>query len=170
MAMIRAVVHTLPLSSFDPGSVLQYVNRHFEYLWDTPMFATGISAMVSEGCGTLTFTCAGHPVPLLSRRGRVRPLPVDATRMLLMFDLPEMPFNTTCLEPGDRLLLYTDGVTDRVGPREEMYDLDRLCSALARAGSADAQGTLDTIVGDLDAFAGGHEPHDDQTLLVVAFD
>jgi sigma-B regulation protein RsbU (phosphoserine phosphatase) len=109
-------------------------------------------------------------VPLLSRRGRVTPLPVDATRMLLMFDLPEMPFNKTCLEPGDRLVLYTDGITDRMGPDDEMYDLDRLSSALARAGSSDAQGTLEAIVNDLDGFARGHEPHDDQTLLVVAFD
>jgi sigma-B regulation protein RsbU (phosphoserine phosphatase) len=177
MAMIRAVVHTYPLGAFEPGRVLQHVNRHFEYLWDTPMFATAVCAVIDEAAATMTFSCAGHPVPLLSRAGRVRPIPVEATHMLLMFELPEIPSATIALEPGDRVVFYTDGITERSGPGTErsgpgddMYEVERLAAAASLGPGADALETLDAVVADLGVFAGGLEPQDDQTLLVMAYD
>jgi phosphoserine phosphatase RsbU/P len=170
MAMIRAVVHTYPPAAFDPASVLQHVNRHFAYLWDTPMFATAVCGVIDEQASSLTFACAGHHVPLLLRGGRVAPLPVDATLMLLMFELPRIPQSIIRLQPGDRILLFTDGITERSGPGEEMYEVDRLQAALARASGASAADTLELVVGDLEAFASGGEPTDDQTLLVIAVD
>ena len=44
MAMIRAVVHTYPGVADDPPAVLHYINRHFQFLWDTPMYATAVYA------------------------------------------------------------------------------------------------------------------------------
>jgi phosphoserine phosphatase RsbU/P len=170
MAMIRAVVHTYPAAGFDPASVLQHVNRHFAYLWETPMFATAVCGVIDERAASMTLVCAGHHVPLLLRGGRVTPLPVDATLMLLMFELPHIPQTSVRLQPGDRILLYTDGVTERSGPDDEMYDVDRLQAALAASGAADAETTLDAIVRDVDGFADGCEANDDQTLLLVAVD
>ena len=46
MAMIRAVVHTYPGVADDPREVLHYINRHFQFLWDTPMYATAVYAVV----------------------------------------------------------------------------------------------------------------------------
>ena len=46
MAMIRAVVHTYPGVADDPPAVLHYINRHFQFLWDTPMYATAVYAVV----------------------------------------------------------------------------------------------------------------------------
>ena len=49
MAMIRAVVHTYPGVADDPPAVLHYINRHFQFLWDTPMYATAVYAVLDAG-------------------------------------------------------------------------------------------------------------------------
>jgi len=170
MAMIRAVVHTYPRASFEPASVLQHLNRHFAYLWDTPMFATAACGVIDEQTAAMTLVCAGHHVPLLLRGGRVTPLPVCATLMLLMFELPAIPCSTIPLQRGDRILLYTDGITERSGPDDEMYEVDRLKAALSAAGVTGAEETIDAIVRDVDRFAAGSEAQDDQTLLLIAVD
>ncbi len=68
MAMIRAVVHTYPGVADDPPAVLHYINRHFEFLWDTPMYATATYAVLDAGRGTMRLASAGHPLPLKSHR------------------------------------------------------------------------------------------------------
>lgn len=171
MAMIRAVVHTYPGTPDDPEAVLQYINRHFEYLWETAMFATGLYGVLDARRRTLRMACAGHPPPLIVRNdGRVEELPVDGVMALLWQEFERVPCTEHTIEPGERLVFYTDGIVDRQAMDGSMYDLERLLAALARPGSRAPGATVDRIVADLDAFAGGHESGDDQTLLVVGLD
>jgi phosphoserine phosphatase RsbU/P len=173
MAMIRAVLHTYPGPPADPAIVLDYVNSHFRVFWETALFATAIYAVIDakQGGGLMQMACAGHPPPLLLRKSAgVTSLSCDPTIPLLF----ERKGQTRCadahLEAGDRVLFYTDGITDRDGPGGAMYELDRLTSVLERHGSEEPPTLLQLIVKDLDAFAAGHEPFDDQTLLLMAFD
>jgi sigma-B regulation protein RsbU (phosphoserine phosphatase) len=168
MAMIRAVLHTYPGVPDDPPAVLTHLNRHFGYLWDTAMFATAVYAVVDAGRGTLRVSSAGHPPPLLAQPGAgAAPLPVPPSLMLLFTDLDEIPCLELPLTPGDRLVLYTDGVTDRLTHDGSHYDTDRLTAVLSRFAPAAPSEIVDHVVADLDAFAGGLEPDDDQTLVVV---
>ncbi len=134
MAMIRAAVHAFPGFACDPSEMVRYLNRHFEFLWESPMFATALCALVDPRDRSLTIACAGHPPPLLLSGGRVRPLDVEATMPVLMMDLPAVPESHHVLQPGDRVLFYTDGVTERHDPGDDMYDLPRLTS-LVRASA-----------------------------------
>jgi sigma-B regulation protein RsbU (phosphoserine phosphatase) len=171
MAMIRAVVHAYPRTGFEAAGLLEYVNRQFQFLWETPMFATALCAVIDEAAGQVTIACAGHPPPLLCRGGKVSPVGFDrATFPLMMFDVTSVPSSTCAFQSGDRLVFYTDGITERMGPGDSMFDLDRLVAAVADAQGESAQAVVDDVVADVNAFADGHEPHDDQTLVVVAFD
>lgn len=171
MAMIRAVVHTYPGTPDDPEAALQYINRHFEYLWETAMFATGLYGVLDARRRTLRMACAGHPPPLIVRNdGRVEELPVDGVMALLWQEFERVPCTEHTIEPGERLVFYTDGIVDRQAMDGSMYDLERLLAALARPGSRAPGAIVDRIVTDLDTFAGGHESGDDQTLLVVGLD
>ena len=91
MAMIRAAVHAFPGFACDPAEMLRYLNRHFEFLWESPMFATALSALIDPKDRSVTIACAGHPPPLLLRDGRVTVLDVDATMPVLMMDLTRVP-------------------------------------------------------------------------------
>ena len=171
MAMIRAVVHTYPGMPDDPPSVLRYINGHFEYLWDTPMYATAIYAVFDMARKTLRLSSAGHPPPLVVRPGgQVEASNVDTSLCLLWSELVDIPCAEHPLAPGDRWTFFTDGVTDRQSPDGTMFDLERLSAALGRHGRGQPQEIVTAIVGELDEFSGGVEPDDDQTLLVVGFD
>jgi sigma-B regulation protein RsbU (phosphoserine phosphatase) len=135
------------------------------------MFATAVYAVVDAEQRTIRLSCAGHPPPLLVRaQGLVVPLPVDAVTPLFIGELGGVPCYEEALLPGDRVLLYTDGITDRQAPDDAMYDLERLTSALAVAGSLSPTAMVDWLVADVDRFAGGREAEDDQTLLAIGID
>jgi sigma-B regulation protein RsbU (phosphoserine phosphatase) len=171
MAMIRAVVHTYPTAADEPPAVLRYLNRHFSYLWNGGMFATAVYAVLDAEERLLRLSCAGHPPPLIARRRQdVEPLRVYAVMPLLLKDLQEIPCLEQRLEPGDRLLFYTDGVTDRQAVDGSMYDQVRLIRTMAGLTSAEPAQVIERIVEDLDTFAAGREPEDDQTLLMVSFE
>ncbi len=170
MAMIRAAVHAFPGFACDPAEMVRYLNRHFEFLWESPMFATALCALVDPRDRSVTIACAGHPPPLVLSQGRVTPFPVEATMPVLMMDLPKVPDVRQALAPGDRILFYTDGVTERHDPSDDMFDLPRLMSSLERSAAASPEAQVQSIVRDLDAFGGDREPDDDQTLLLMAME
>jgi sigma-B regulation protein RsbU (phosphoserine phosphatase) len=118
----------------------------------------------------LALAGAGHPPPVLSRRGRVGRIECPSGLPILMMPMPE-PETAACeLRAGDRMLFYTDGITERLGPGDSMYEEERLRCAFARAASQAADAIVPRIVADVDAFAAGVEAHDDQTLLLVAIE
>jgi phosphoserine phosphatase RsbU/P len=171
MAMIRAVIHTYPGMPDDPPSVLRYINRHFEYLWETPMYATATYAVFDLSQKTLRISSAGHPPPLVARPGgEVTSSDVETSLCLLWNELDTIPCAEYPLTPGDRWLFFTDGITDRQAPDGTMFDLERLSAALGRHSGEKPQEIVTAIVSELDEFSGGVEPEDDQTLLIVGFD
>jgi sigma-B regulation protein RsbU (phosphoserine phosphatase) len=170
MAMMRAVVHTYPGTADDPPAVLHHLNRHFRYLWDTAMFATGVYAVLDANRRTLRLSCAGHPPPYRIRQNAAEPVAVDAVLALLWMELGDVPCAEHALQPGDRLVFFTDGIPDRQAPDGTMFEEGRLAATLAALGALDPQVVVDRTIAGLDTFARGQEPEDDQTLLVVGIE
>jgi len=73
------------------------------------------------------------------------------------------------LAQGDRVVFYTDGITERLDGQEHMYELERLVGLLDRSGGVTAAALVERVIADVSAFAAGHESEDDQTLVVVGF-
>jgi phosphoserine phosphatase RsbU/P len=166
MAMLRAALHLHP-DPTDPGEVLRHMNAHFSYLWDTSMFATAIYGVLADG-GHMRVACAGHLPPLLYRRGAdVGTVSIDSVVPLLLMDIDTVPVSELQLQPGDRLLLYTDGVTERSAPSGAMYDVERLADAFGRVGERTPNEIVGRLVQDVERFGEGRELDDDLTLLVL---
>jgi sigma-B regulation protein RsbU (phosphoserine phosphatase) len=169
MAMIRAVLHASRAARDDPAGLLHALNRHFCYLWETSTFATALYGVLDAGRRTLSLACAGHPPPLLLRDGApVEPLPVEAVPSLFWSELGDIPVTDHELRAGDRLVFYSDGITERHGPGDTFFEPERLMATLTAVVTASPQAILDRLVGELDAFAEGIEPEDDQTILISA--
>ena len=131
-------------------------------------FATGIIARLAVGRGQLEWSCAGHPPPLLLRgRKVVAELACDPA---LPFGLGgPAPEPASCdLEPGDGVLLYTDGVIEARTPDGELFGLERLAD-LAEREAASGQ-PADELVRRLVRAVLEHQAgglRDDATLLLV---
>jgi serine/threonine protein phosphatase PrpC len=130
-------------------------------------FATGILGSLSTATGRLGWTCAGHPRPLLLRgRKVVAELQCEAT---LPFGLGTgAPAMSSCdLEPGDMVLLYTDGVTEARADGE-LFGLGRLTDLVEREAASEQppEELLRRLVRELLAYQGSGL-RDDATLLLV---
>ena len=171
MAMIRAVVHTYPGVPDDPPAVLAYINGHFRFLWESSMYATAVYAVIDAGREMMRLSCAGHPPPLLLRSGATATsVAIEPTMCLLWDELGTIPCAEHPLRSGDRVVFYTDGITERLSADGSMYDPEHFAAALTRIGTEPPAAIVRDLVAEVDRFAGGHEPEDDQTLVVVGFD
>jgi sigma-B regulation protein RsbU (phosphoserine phosphatase) len=169
MAMIRAVLHSYPGTPDDPPTVLNHINRHFRYLWETAMFATAVFAVFDAEAHTVRLSSAGHLPPLLVRAMAVETVVVENSPALLFGEFAAIPCAEWTARPGDRVVFYTDGITDRRAPDDSMYEA-RLSDALARLGALPSTAVVKELMAEVDSFASGVEPDDDQTLLVVGID
>ncbi len=115
-----------------------------------------------DGNATAEIICAGHPQPLLVRRGTVRPLG-SFSPMLGAYEIDGWERTSHDLEPGDVLVLFTDGVFDTVGDGERFGE-ERLERTLA--GASDAPDAVARIDAALSAFEVG-EQADDTAILAV---
>ena len=99
-------------------------------------FVTGQLAVLDAVTGTLEILNAGHPGPLLVRDGHVTDLRAVEVRALPfgVGDLGRAPIRTrtVTLQPGDRVLLYTDGITEARGPDGELFGEERLVDVVER--------------------------------------
>ena len=117
----------------------------------------------------MVYANAGHPPPLAVRKdGTIEPLSVTGPALGFPHIAP-MREGYAIFERGEGLVLYTDGVTD-VGPSpEEFFELAGLQSAIKRLWTLDAEAIGNGVIDEV-ARRGGHELHDDATVVVVKFD
>jgi sigma-B regulation protein RsbU (phosphoserine phosphatase) len=167
MAMIRTLFHTLGDAAGDPASALRRIDAEFGFLRDSAVFATAIYGVVDTARRSIRFASAGHPLPLVSRSGETTTLGCEA-RCPLFAHAPSTAEHQ--LSAGDRILVYTDGITDRQEPSGDMYEVERLAAAFTRSARRNAHEVVEQVVGEVEAFARGAEAADDQTLLVIAID
>ena len=168
MAFARPVLHSALNAARSPGDALQRTNRVLVQERRGTLFITAVSAVLQPTTGRVRIANAGHEPPLLvpADGSLVRPVG-DAGVLLGAFAAVEPLETELTLAPGDRLLFYTDGATDAVGPAGDRFGDDRLLAAIesARAGSAH---DLVTAVRDaIERFRGPVEPADDLTLVAV---
>ena len=135
------------------------------------LFVTVAAGLLDTVSGELDLCIAGHDAPWLLREGEPpRELETIGGPPLCVMDDFEYPTETFQLEPGDTLLLSTDGITEAMDPAESLYGRERLESLLASMGAAaSAQELVDAVTADVVRFADGAEPYDDITVLVLSY-
>jgi catechol 2,3-dioxygenase-like lactoylglutathione lyase family enzyme len=167
MAGLQAHVRAACLDAGgDPARVLAQVNARF---WDASRAAAYASLLFVEyddQSRRIRYANCGHPPALLCRRdGRVERL-AATTAVIGMFDTWACVIAETSLESGDRLVLYSDGVTEAIDAAGTEYGEARLVEAISRGGDGAAEGLVRRVVADVDAF-GGADQYDDITVIAA---
>lgn len=169
MSNLQAAVRAFASDRATPEQVATSVNRLLCRNIAVGKFVTFCYLVLDRGRRLLTFANAGHNPPLLVRSdGRVEMLSSGGMVLGVMADATyeqrEVP-----LEPGDRLILYTDGITEAEAPDGEDYGEARLSQAAGTHRALPAQAMLDALFTDVSTFAAG-QFRDDATLIVAAID
>ncbi len=120
--------------------------------------------------GVCFYINAGHPRPILYDRADVDGdviKPFGASSMLL--GVEEYKGDEMChtFMPGQRLVLYTDGITEAHSPSDEQFGIERLRDIVVRCADCTPDELADTVMNAVDEFRGGEEQEDDQTIVVV---
>ncbi len=168
MAMTCALFRAYPQAASEPAQVLDYLNEHLCKVAD-PSFITALYAVYDARQKTVKLARAGHPLPMIYRAGEKKAEELACPGVFPMgiepFDKPP-PVTEAQLKPGDRLLIYTDGLTERFNEQGDAYGEQRLLQQLGAEAGNDPQQVLAAIVEDVERFAGVHPADDDQALLL----
>jgi serine phosphatase RsbU (regulator of sigma subunit) len=165
MATTCSMVRAVASSNLSPGALLEQVNRLLCPYMPRNMFVTCLYGNIDLASGILHFANAGHNLPIKITPDEVQEL--RATGMPLGL-LPGMtyPENEARFEPGDGLLLYTDGMIEAHNADREMFGLPRFYGHLAEI-ACDPK-LIDYLLGRLAEFTGPDwEQEDDVTFVVI---
>ncbi len=132
------------------------------------MFVTLFYAVVDPVERTLTYVNAGHNPPLLFRSATARPFELKGTGIILGV-LPDADYReeTLALESRDLIILYTDGVTEAINPREEQFGERRLIDTVMNSRDLSPEEIVDRIRQAVADFSEDEPQFDDQTLMVL---
>lgn len=168
MAILHTLLHAYPTNPVSPGEVAAYMNRHLCSKRVGTTFATAFLSFFDPTTRRFSYMRAGHPPPLLLRRGRLLVEKLEAVGDIPLGIDPDAGYEVAQVqvESGDILLLYTDGIVEARSPAGEMFDSARLESALLTL-SDDPNTTIRRVYEALLTHMGHGSAADDQTLLAL---
>jgi serine phosphatase RsbU (regulator of sigma subunit) len=152
------------------ATVMDNLNSAIYSRQNRSRFVSLLMVVLDIDTQTIEYVNAGQSKPLLQRNHRVSTLKGPGDRFPLgVREAPQYLPQSAKLQAGDILLLYTDGVTEAMNAREEMFGEDRLQKFFLTLGEKDlgSRGIVDAIKSEIINFAGLEQQHDDLTIVVI---
>ena len=165
MSATRSVLRASAQRLVEPGAVLERVNDHLCPDMPEKMFVTCLYGVLDPVSGHLRFANAGHDLPYVKTGDGVVELRARGMPLGLM---PGMAYEEkeATLEPGDSVLLHSDGIVEAHDSERDMFGFPRLKETVA--GAAGGQELIDRVLSDLEAFTGSDvEQEDDITMVTL---
>ena len=170
MAVARTNLRELAVRHTDPGECLAQTNDALCAQNPLDLFVTVFYCILDPKTGVLRYANGGHNPPYVRRAaGPIESL--NGAGGLVLGAMPgvKYPTHTVQLLRGDRLVLYTDGVTEAFNPTEELYGAQRLVDEVHVHGSGTPAALVERICQSVTNFAGLAPQSDDITLTVLTW-
>lgn len=170
MVIAKSLIKTGAMQGLTPAEILTSVNDQLCENNDAGMFVTVYMGLLELATGKLLVANAGHNPPLIRRRGGQYEWLRHRAGFVLA-GLPDRKYVDVEMQlmTGDRLFLYTDGVTEMQNPQQKLYGENRLIETLG-ASDAERRGVMELLPyvrASVDRFADGAEQADDVTMLAL---
>jgi len=142
-----------------PAKLLQKVNELLTPDIPSSRFITMVYAVVDPATREVTIANAGHPHPVLYSNCEAKFLKTKSGLPLGIKEFPYPEYNLT-MEKGNKLFLYSDGVSEAMNSQNEMFDDERLLVSLKKNNAS-----YETLYQDVKTFIAGNPPSDDLTIV-----
>ncbi len=155
------------LFASSPAKLFKKLNEHFLKSYDAMQYFTIIYGIIDPEKDIFTLSRAGHTLPVIIRSGgNVEFLDIKGSpiAMLPNFEFEEIEFQ---LLPGDRLLLYSDGITECIRENDEMFGIERLRNFLESRTGVNSPQLLEEIKGAVISFKEKSDFDDDLSALII---
>src|SRR5713101_8394966 len=167
-SMLQGVISGMTLGT-DPARLFNHLNRFLCNHAEVGRYATMFFGILDEQ-GDLDYINAGHPSPILIRSsGNADEAFTEGSFPVGL--VPEAEYSTTRvkLEPGDTLVLFSDGVTEAMDPQEDLFGMPRLVKLLTGHNETPLDDLQKLVLEAVENFARGASQADDLTLLLVRY-
>ncbi|MEE4377365.1 MAG: SpoIIE family protein phosphatase [Candidatus Competibacteraceae bacterium] len=170
MAVARTVIRATAQIVPEPGECMARANDFLSQDNDANMFVTTFYGVLDPANGKIVYANGGHLPPYrMTADGGLEAL--EGTGGIALGVMDGMPFkqNTVTLEAGDRLLLYTDGVTEGIDMNQQEYGVARLEETLRASAEQDVMQLTQSVIAGVIEFAGQEPQFDDITVMALAY-
>ena len=165
--MLQGALSGMTLGT-DPARVFNHVNRFLCDHAEVGRYATMFFAIMDR-LGNLEFINAGHPSPMLIRNGAAEEPFSEGSFPVGLVPEADYEVSRVKLEPGDTLVLFSDGVTEAMDPDEQLFGVPRLRECLQGQTGLPLDQIQRCVLEAVENFARGASQTDDLTLLVVRY-
>lgn len=170
MVIAKTLIKNYAQIGIEPCEVFTTVNRLLCDGNDAGLFVTAWMGVLDIASGKLTYVNAGHNPPLIRQDGgNFEYLKSRPGFVLAGMDTVKYRQYDLDIKPGDRLFLYTDGITEATSAANELYGEKRLSAYLNSHSDASAEDVLHGLKTDVDSFVGEAPQFDDMTMLMLDF-
>jgi phosphoserine phosphatase RsbU/P len=166
-AMLRGALLGITIGS-DPAHVIGHINRFLCEHPEVERYATVFLGILSSD-GQIEFVNAGHPSPMLLRRGQLLEPFTEGSFPVGMMPEATYPAARVQLEPEDTLVLYSDGVTEAMNPGQQLFGAARLREVLLGKHDVPLDSLQNVVLESVQSFVRGAGQADDITLLLVRY-
>lgn len=165
--MVKRPVDTPPYYEIPgPSEVLAALEEEYPFERFEKFFTISY-LLLNRRTGALRYSNGGHPPPILLRRDGSRELLDEGGSLIGMGGIVPFTEGQTFLHPGDRLFLYSDGITEYPAPDGELFGEARFQRLLEEGRTLPLEAACAKVVSVLDEFGGGLPLHDDLSLLSI---
>ena len=170
MVIAKTLIKNHTQKGEKPSDVFEQVNNQLCENNKEGMFVTAWMGILELSTNTLTYVNAGHVPPLLRKNGESYSYLHCASGFVLA-GLEGMPYqqDSIQLEKGDSIYLYSDGATDAINPKEELFGEERLEQSINMHKDKTPEEILKSIKMDIDTFVGEADQFDDITMLCLQY-
>jgi len=170
MAVTRSLLKATALTAIEPAQCLQHVNDLLSPDNESAMFTTVFYGILHTGTGEVAYSNAGHHAPYILRGVKdIEPLAGTGDMALGVSEAARFVTRNAVLGKGDRLFLYTDGITEAMDGNECMFSDSRLRGFLENTNECSPAEIIRGVVSVLRRFTGGFPQSDDITALALRY-
>ncbi len=146
------------------------INHIFYHEHRDSQYFTMIYGLIDLNTGRVTFAQAGHPPPIQCsvNSGKAIPHGKGGTPVA-MFDKPSFGIYHCNMEPGDKLCIYSDGITECRNKHDEEFGDERLINLLERHAHRTIKETTDSVIAEICTWNGGEIFEDDLSVLIIEY-